>query len=228
MIFAKDRWVEILEVNPDFEDAKALLVLFPGGTGKIYDSFGQPTNNFLVRSYMRFSRKGFNVLVFGDASWASDGYSDQDRVSNNHIQDIQNILSKVNPKNLPVYLIGTSRGTISALHGALQLGIQIEGLILTSTTVVKPVFQSLKVDQIKSPILVVHHKKDACSSSLPTDSSKFFNSLSKATQIWVDGGIEISKNPCRAMTFHGFWGQDERVVSMMTDWILQNIRAAKL
>lgn len=76
LYFSSSRWVDVL-IESSFRQANALLVLFPGGSGQLYEqSNGTPTNNFLVRTRQLFANKGYQVVVMGPSSWAPYGYSD--------------------------------------------------------------------------------------------------------------------------------------------------------
>ena len=104
-------------------DAKATVFLFPGGAGgfgKVEE--GKATGqNFLVRSESYFIANGFNVAIFGRPSDSQDlDYAD--RISDSHMADVRKVLEFVKRKaDVPVWIVGTSRGTISATAAAINL-----------------------------------------------------------------------------------------------------------
>ena len=69
---------------------------------------------------------------------------------------------------MPVWLIGTSMGTVSAANGAARLTAGgPDGLVLTSTVTRQgreriETVGDVRLDAIRVPTLVVHHKNDAC------------------------------------------------------------------
>ena len=104
--------------------AKATLILLPGGnadTGKIAE--GKPNSqNFLARSKDLFQLEGFNVVVMFRPTDLTDLETEY-RVSKQHVQEIQQVIRFAkNEFNHPVWLVGTSRGTVSATASAIQSG----------------------------------------------------------------------------------------------------------
>jgi hypothetical protein len=131
--------------------------------------------------------------------------------------------------NLPVWLVGTSRGTQSAAYIAVEsAGIQggPDGLVLTSTILTDEKTRSvpnLNLAKVTAPVLVVHHREDGCRHCAYSDMPKLMNKLTAAARnelIAIGGGINIG-DPCEAEAYHGFNGCDEEVVKLITKWITQ-------
>ena len=119
------------------EGAKATVFLFTGGNGgygKVVD--GKPTSrNFLARSVALFLANGFNVAIFGLPS-DTPALDYGDRVNEKHLADARAALDFVRAKSpAPIWLVGTSRGTISATYVAIGStgDAGIAGLVLTSS-----------------------------------------------------------------------------------------------
>ena len=167
------------------EGAKATVFMFPGGGGgfgKIED--GKPTsNNFLVRSAPYFTANGFNVAIFGRPS-DSDDLDYADRISDTHMTDVRKVLDFVKTQSAaPVWIVGTSRGTISATATAINLQTDIAGVVLTSSVVSykKPgAVPKQDLDRIKVPVLVLHHAKDACPHCQPFEVPAILRGLKNA------------------------------------------------
>ncbi len=103
-------------------DAKATVFLFPGGGGgfgKFED--GKATGgNFLVRSAPYFLANGFNVAIFGRPN-DMDVLGWTERTEPKHMTDAAKVLEFVKQKSgLPVWIVGTSRGTVSATAMAIN------------------------------------------------------------------------------------------------------------
>ncbi|KQV60216.1 hypothetical protein ASC95_01720 [Pelomonas sp. Root1217] len=209
------------------ESARATVLLFPGGSGGFGRiEAGRPTSrNFLVRSAGEFAARGYNVAIFGKPSDTPDlGYSE--RISDTHMTDIREVLAAVRKKSLlPVWLVGTSRGTVSATAAAIRLQGDIAGLVLTSSIVAwdKPgAVPRQELAAIRVPVLVLHHAKDQCRQTLPRDVGYVPRGLTAAPVkklVMVDGGADPTGDACEALHWHGFIGMETEAVQLITGWM---------
>ncbi len=209
------------------EGAKATVFLFPGGGGgfgKVED--GKPTsNNFLVRSASYFTANGFNVAIFGRPSDSEDlDYAD--RISDTHMADVRKVLDFVKTQSAaPVWIVGTSRGTISATATAIHAQGDIAGLVLTSSVVnyKKPgAVPKQDLAAVKVPVLMFHHSKDACIHCRPDEvpaAFKGFRNAAVKKLLFVDGGANPTGDVCAGQHWHGFIGMEREVVDMISEWI---------
>ena len=116
------------------DNAAATVLLFPGGGG----GFGKVENgqamgqNFLVRSSRFFLAQGFNVAIFGRPRDSEDlDYAD--RITTAHLADVRKVIEAVRSKSsAPLWVVGTSRGTVSATATAIAMQGGIAGVVLTS------------------------------------------------------------------------------------------------
>lgn len=154
-------------------DATATLLIFPGGGGgfgKVEQ--GWPTsNNFLARTSKLWAKEGFNLAVFGRPN-DSDELGYDDRLSENHMQDVRAVLEWVKKQSaVPIWVVGTSRGTVSVAATLINIpDIQIAGGVVTSSVVEYKYSGALPrqdLKNIKIPVLVYHHEKDACHACKP-------------------------------------------------------------
>ncbi len=210
------------------ENAKATVFLFPGGGG----GFGQVENgratgnNFLVRSAPYFLANGFNVAIFGRPN-DSEELDYADRISDTHMTDVRLVLDFVKKQSpAPVWVVGTSRGTISATATAINLqNTGLSGLVLTSSVVnYKKIGAIPKQDlaAIRIPVLVLHHSKDECVLCRPYEVPAILRGLTNAPvkkEIMVDGGANPSGDVCAALHWHGFIGMEPEAVNLISDWI---------
>ena len=209
------------------EGAKATVFLFPGGGGGFgsVENGKATSNNFLVRSAPYFTANGFNVAIFGRPSDSEDlDYAD--RISDTHMADVRKVLDFVKTKSAaPVWIVGTSRGTISATATALHAQGDIAGLVLTSSVVnfKKPgAVPKQDLAAIKVPVLVFHHSKDACIHCRPDEVPAAFKGFRNAPVkklIFVDGGANPTGDVCAGQHWHGFIGMEKEAVEMISDWI---------
>ena len=212
-------------------NAKATLLLFPGGGGgfgKVEE--GRATSgNFLVRSAPLFVAKGFNVAIFGRPSDLRElDYTD--RTSEAHMADVRKVLDFIKTRSdAPVWLVGTSRGTISATAAAIHLQGEVAGLVLTSSVVSynKPgAVPKQDLAAIKVPVLVLHHEKDACPLCRPYEVPAILRGLKNASVkklVMVQGGENPTGDPCEAFHWHGFIGMEQEAVDIITDWIARPV-----
>jgi pimeloyl-ACP methyl ester carboxylesterase len=209
------------------DDAKATVFLFPGGGG----GFGKvergkaTSNNFLVRSAPYFTANGFNVAIFGRPSDSEDlDYAD--RISDTHMVDVRKVLDFVKTNSAaPVWIVGTSRGTISATAIAIKAQGSIAGLVLTSSVVnyKKPgAVTKQDLAAIRVPVLVFHHSKDACVHCRPDEVLAVFKGFRNAPVkklMFVDGGANPTGDACAGQHWHGFIGMEMEAVNSISGWI---------
>jgi pimeloyl-ACP methyl ester carboxylesterase len=179
----------------------------------------------LVRSAPYFTANGFNVAIFGRPSDSEDlDYAD--RISDTHMADVRKVLDFVKTQSAaPVWIVGTSRGTISATATAIHVQGDIAGLVLTSSVVnYKKPGSVPKQDlaAIKVPVLVFHHAKDACIHCRPDEVPAAFKGFRNAhvkKLIFVDGGANPTGDVCAGQHFHGYISMEREAVDTISSWI---------
>jgi hypothetical protein len=208
----------------------ASVILFAGGTGALGSAHRSAlhSNNFLIRSREKFAAAGFLVASVDAPSDHADGL-DTFRSSAEHATDIAAVIAYLRQRAaVPVWLIGTSKGTISAANAAARLKSGgADGLVLTSSMAVQtrrvlPINASVDVAAITVPTLFVHNKEDACPacafSAVPALMDQFANARKKAL-IAVSGGSPPESEPCEALSRHGYLGIEDEVVGDIVRWI---------
>jgi pimeloyl-ACP methyl ester carboxylesterase len=210
------------------DGATATVVLLPGGAG----GFGTPvggkpsSSNFLVRTRDFFADAGLNVAVMSRATDKTDlDYAD--RVSDEHMTDIKTLVDYLsNDAGVPIWLVGTSRGTVSATAAAIKFGnTDLGGIVLTASVVNYKKIGAVPtqdIASIKIPVLVLHHEQDGCALCRPHEVPAIVKGLKNAPVkklMMVNGGGNPSGDPCEAMHYHGFVGMEKEAVAMITDWI---------
>lgn len=209
------------------ENAPATVLLFNGGKGFVpFNKDGMPRGkNFLLKSYSLFAEKGLNVVVVGTRE-AVPELSDEYRVYE-HPADIRAIAKAIQEKsNAPIWLVGTSRSTLSVVAAANRDQEHLYAGIVSTSSFVEPknplsvVRQD--VDNIKIPVLVYHHADDGCRACKPSDAEWAYKRFTHAPIrkfVTVSGGDEItSGDPCSS-GHHTYIGMEERAVSDIVEWI---------
>jgi len=215
-------------IEPD--QASHTLVLFAGGKGslKISGEGIKKQGNFLVRSRNLFVKQGFNVaIVDKPADQVSlKGF----RTTRAHVKDIAGVVSflRERNKNIPVWLVGTSRGTISATNAAAQLhnakgpdGIVLTASVTETSNNGADSLHDVDLSKITVPTLVVHHKHDECYVTPYTGAIKLIEQLTSVSVKKLKGfiGGKNEGDACRGKSYHGFTGIEEYVVDDIAAWI---------
>lgn len=216
----------------------ATVILFPGGDGRLglgadgaIRSLG---GNFLVRTRQTWLAQGLAVLI-PDAPDSLSGLRDE-RARPEHAADIAamvRLARQLHPA-APVWLIGTSNGTVSAANGAAGISStgargQLAGLVLTSPVTRRgrqgpqsaTVF-SLPLAAIAAPSLVVAHQQDECAVTPPSEAPRLRAALTAAPRtelLLMDGGLPATSGPCEARSAHGFLGIENDAIARITTWM---------
>jgi len=217
-----------LLIKPD-KPVVASLILFAGGDGNLrLGDDGRPGSlgkNFLVRTRAAWVAQGFQVAVVDAPSDRVDqGITAGDfRSSSEHAADIAAVIGFLRQQApVPVWLVGTSRGTTSAAAVGIRLRDRVDGLVLTSTIDrARGNVADLALDRLDKPVLLIQHKQDACQASRPDALQPVVDKLSAARPkelIAVDGGNN-SGDACQAMAYHGYNGIEDRVIAQAADWV---------
>jgi pimeloyl-ACP methyl ester carboxylesterase len=223
--------LSFLLTQPPSGKPVASVILFTGSEGRLYlDRYGSQwrNGNFLIRSRALFAAAGFLVAAPDTPSDQDGGYDKGFRGSDAHATDIAALIAYLRRRQaIPVWLIGTSAGTLSALDGAvLPPGRGADGLVLTST-VTRHIGASMAADdypltRINLPTLIVSHRDDACKVTPATDAPALAAKLDHAPKVEVrivEGGDTPRGDPCLPFHHHGYIGNEREVVSMIADWI---------
>lgn len=213
----------LLSVEPDQKYA-AVALLFPGGAGIVgLRDRGIPARNtnFVVRTRSLYLKRGIATAVV-DVPSDLHGMSDVFRSSKAHADDVGAIVDDVKKRfpDAKVYLIGTSRGTISAGYAGAALSSRITGVVLTAS-LFNPSkhgagLSNFDFRSIKVPVLFVHHRQDGCTYTPYSGAQRLG---SQFPLISVSGGDPPRSDPCDALSYHGFLGLEEPVVEAISAWL---------
>jgi len=151
------------------------------------------------------------------------------RSSQGHVRDIDAVISKLREfADVPIWLVGTSRGTESVTNIAIASQQRPHGLVLTSSMTVSDskgrAVPDFDLSRITIPTLITHHDNDGCSKTQPKHVDAIKNGLVHAPVVEMrmfSGGREQS-NPCEAMSYHGYLGIEDEVVDAIATFVLAN------
>lgn len=209
---------------------KAVVVLFAGGKGAMAideaGRIGWGSGNFLIRSRTLFLARGVTTTVI-DAPSDHAGNLGMFRGSAEHATDIGAVVAHLRDAfKVPVWLVGTSRGTESVGNAAARLKVhRPDGIVLTSSMLAPndsghQLFD-FPLDAISGPVLVAHHEADGCRVTPPGEVPRLARRLTGATPLAVKlyAGGRDEGDPCQARGHHGFRGIEERVIADIAAWI---------
>jgi alpha/beta superfamily hydrolase len=211
---------------------KVVVIAFVGGYGAIDllkisanhpAQFG-PAANSLIRIRDQLVDAEFaEVIVDAPSDELPQGMNDDFRLGPDHLTDIRALLADLKKRfpNAKVFLMGHSRGTVSAAALSAKLGDAVQGAVLMSTATNRDkqgqALSRFSFATIKIPVLLVHHHDDSCYTN------PYYNAerLSKSFPlISVSGGDPPQSGPCDSQAPHGHFGKDAPLVQAMKNWML--------
>jgi Serine aminopeptidase, S33 len=209
-------------------EAAALLFIGGGGYIGLRMENGQPrfsAGNFLPRSRAEFIRNGILPVIMDNPSdqQGHEGMNDSFRASSQHADDIRAVVADVKRRypGLPVFLVGTSRSTISVAYLGRAFGDDVAGVVLSSSLFYagrRSALAGFDFSSVKAPLLFVHHREDACPSTPYTDASRLGE---KFPLVSVKGGKPPESGPCDPFAAHGFLGKEPETVDAIAAWMLK-------
>lgn len=214
---------------PRAGEARAVAVLFPGGAGKVElerEASRQllDRGNYLVRSRRLIAGHGIVAAVMDAPSDQPQGMEDDFRLGAAHAEDVGRVVADLRRRypGLPLFLVGTSRGTVSAASAGKRLGSGVDGVVLTATVFLasrrQPGLSGFDFSTVPAPLLFVHHVGDGCEYT-PHYAAKRL--ADRYPVISVSGGLPPQSKPCEAMSAHGFLGREADTVDAIAKWMLK-------
>jgi len=225
------------------QGARVAVVLLVGGGGHLnFDDRGCPRaleGNSLVRMVPLFHGAGFiTALVDAPSDHLGEDGLAGFRIAAEHAEDLGKVIADVRARTkASVWLVGTSRGTISAVNAAARLSgtAAPNGLVLTSALtsgysggrkewVAHTVFD-LPLEDIRVPVLVVGHAEDKCVRTPPDLMGNITARTSGVREqvVTVTGGPgepgPHSVYACRGRSPHGYVAQEADVAAGIARFI---------
>ena len=215
---------------------RAIALLFSGSGGFIRlrkegDEIKFDNDNFLVRSRVEFMDRSVVTAVVDAPSDQQGGWgmTDEFRRGGEHFTDVSAIVADLHKRfpALGVFLIGTSRGSVSAAALGARFGEGIAGVVLTASMFRQTGRKSKEpgiglsrfdYSTIKAPILLAHHVSDQCETTPYSDAARL---AEKYPLITVWGGSPPQSGPCDPFSAHGFFGKESQTVEQMVNWMLK-------
>jgi hypothetical protein len=209
-------------------EAVALLFIGGGGHIRLRVEEGQVkfnALNFLPRSRLEFIRNGILPVIVDNPTdqQGHEGMSDGFRQSAAHVADVRAVVAEVKRRYpaLPVFLVGTSRSTLSMAHLAREMGDEVAGVVLSASLFYagrRAVLANWNFSTARAPLLFVHHRDDDCESTPYRDAGRLGE---RFPLISVRGGKPPESGPCDPLHAHGFYGREAQTVDAIAAWMLK-------
>ena len=210
---------------------QAIALLYVGGGGRInarmeHGEVHFGARNFLPRSAAEFARNGVLPVVMdapSDQMELAEGY----RTGAEQSTDARAVIGELKRRfpGLPVYLVGTSRGTISAAYVGRDLVAEVAGVVLTSTMFgggnprrTAPTLRGFDYAPLASKLLFVHHRDDGCEHTPYSGAARLGSGYEL---ISVSGGKPSESAACEPFSAHGFYGVEGPTVDAIAGWMLK-------
>jgi dienelactone hydrolase len=210
----------------------ATLVVLVGGSGKLdLTPRGLPrdASGPLIKRREQLAGQGF-VVAFVDAPSGRPGEGlIAFRTSREHSVDIGAVIAWLRHDDpVPLWLVGSSMGTVSAASAAARLGKDgPDGLVLiSSVTRTHPAMREsladVPLESIQAPTLLIHHRQDPCEITRYDDASVLPRRLPNAKRVelvTVEGGPSARGLPCGPESPHAFFGTEDVLIDRVASWI---------
>lgn len=217
--------------------ASAVLMLLVGGGGWLdLDDAGCPRRlrgNTLVRSLPAFHAEGLaTALVDAPEGWTGDDGLAGERITGRHARDLGRVVADLRRRTgLAVWVVGTSRGSLSAANAAARLdGTQApDGLVLSSVVSVSTPSQrkpwavqtvfDLPLAQVRASVLLIGQSEDRCVASPPEALPRIaagFVAAARLEAVVVTGGPgrpAPGVDACEGRSPHGYLQQEAEVAA---------------
>jgi pimeloyl-ACP methyl ester carboxylesterase len=210
--------------------AAGTLILLPGGGGHAdLDAQGcaqKLKGNSLIRSQPLFHAEGFaTALVDAPSDYHGEDGLGAFRARPAHADDLRKVIADVRARvKGPVWVVGTSRGAISAANAAARVK-DIDGVVLTSPVTVgtargrkawtAQTVHDNPLEDIAVPLLLVSHAGDGCFRSPPAGARGVADRYKgpRSQVVVVSGGTPGRGDACEGRSPHGFNGLEAEVAA---------------
>ncbi len=207
---------------------RATIVMLPGGAGDVgiqKNGDIQHGENFLVRTRDLWVGSGYALLIPD----TPDGIDLRGmRSSSRYAGIVESLIAFASTKSPgPIFLLGTSQGTIAAMNGAAhaQAGA-LAGVVLTESVSRmgdsrETVFDADPQD-VRVPALIVANQDDHCDVAPAEDAARIAASMIHSPDVRVlrvAGGKDVSKRACGPLTPHGYYDIETEIVDAIDQWM---------
>jgi pimeloyl-ACP methyl ester carboxylesterase len=202
---------------------KALVLLFPGGGGmmRLKDDGSTRNRHTFVRSLDSWAQFQIDAVLVDTPYDLGDLKRGDLRGRGDHLERVSEVVQYYkNKTKLPIWIFGHSMGTSTATYFANQLNDRsnsLAGIVIAGT-----VGTAGLSDDVKFPVLAIHHINDQCAGTPPSVSENIISSRPKNTVSrleMIEGGISEG-NVCDSFAYHGFNQTEPEFIKRAAQFIL--------
>lgn len=207
---------------------RGTIVMLPGGAGDVgFERNGdiRHDKNFVVRTRALWNGHGYTVLIPDTIDRANlRGL----RSSSTYARLVDGLVDFAHRQKAgPVFLLGTSQGSIAAMNGAAHAAPgSIAGVVLTESVSVmggsgETVFDA-DPQRVRAPALIVANRDDRCDVAPPQAAQRIAAAMTGSRNVrvlTVSGGTTRSHKNCGSLTPHGYFGIEGQVVAAISKWM---------
>jgi pimeloyl-ACP methyl ester carboxylesterase len=206
----------------------ATIVMLPGGAGDVglrRNGDVLHDDNFVVRTRALWVQRGYAVLIPDTVDRANLRGLRSSPEYGAVVEELVDFAHNQLPG--PVFLLGTSQGSIAAMNGAAHARPgAIAGVVLTESVSRmgasgETVFSADPRD-VHARALVVANQDDRCDVAPPQDAPRIAAAMTHSASVRilsVAGGIRRSRSPCGSLTPHGYYGIESSVIGRIDSWM---------
>lgn len=213
---APDGYVYVLTERVSDAPPTHVLVLLAGGDGLI-DLVVTPHKTVRASGY-EDTRKAMAEAIGAAATVdLGEAIDIEARSQAPHLQKLLGVLNDLRSryKNAPLYVYGISNGAISAAHLARHAEARLAGVVLASAS--SYAVNRELLGEIKSPVLIVHHKRDSCTEwRYISDAAKWHTTLLVDD---VSLPRPMGARACGRGTAHQFGERRREVLDKIAEWM---------
>jgi hypothetical protein len=210
----------------------AAVLLFPGGNGVVglgVAGFITYDDNFLVRTRDLWRSENLAVALPDVAANVSlVGHRATPEFAEIQAGILARLRALAGP--VPIFLVGTSLGSVGAANLAASLPQgRIAGLVLTSTVTRnngngETIFD-VALGKVTVPTLIVNQDADTCRIAPPADAGKIVAALVAAPRkdlLAISARSPLRDGPCTPYGPHGFLNIEGSTVRRITAWMRES------
>jgi hypothetical protein len=209
------------------QSPRGSVVMLPGGAGDVgIDEDGDVAHgrNFVVRTRDLWLARGYAVMIPD----AGDGQNLRGLRNSPEYANI--ILQLVRAAHArapgPVFLLGTSQGSVAAMNGAAHLSkAELAGVVLTESVSRRSKSGETVFDaapgRVTVPALIVANRDSRCRAAPAGDAPRIAAAMTRAPEVkvlYVQGGVTRSWE-CGSESPHGYFGIESAVVEEIAAWL---------
>lgn len=204
-------------------NAKALVLLFPGGGGmmRLKDDGSTKNQHTFIRSINLWAQYQIDAVLVDTPYDLGDLKRGDLRGRGDHLERVGEVVRYYkNKTKLPIWIFGHSMGTSTASYFVNQFNEQSQ--LLSGVIIAGTVRTATISDNVNLPVEAIHHMNDQCPGTPISASENIISGRPKNTIAQleiIEGGISAG-NVCDSFAYHGFNQTEPELIKRAAQFIL--------